>query len=106
MAVRGVQRDDIAAALFLLLDRHSSPRQIYNLVDDQPILQSECYRWLAGKLNRPLPSIGKATSQRKRGESNKRVSNAKLRGLGWRPQFPTFAEAMEKSILLSFGRGD
>ena len=104
--INQVHRDDIAAALFLLLDRHSSPRQIYNVVDDQPILQSDCYRWLAGKLDRPVPLIGKATSQRKRGESNKRVSNAKLRGLGWRPQFPTFAEAMEKSILPSFGRGD
>jgi nucleoside-diphosphate-sugar epimerase len=74
-------------------------------VDDQPILQSECYRWLAGKLNRPLPSIGKAPSQRKRGESNKRVSNAKLRGLGWRPRYAAFAEAMEKSILPAFRQG-
>ena len=103
--INQVHRDDIAAALFLLLDRHSSPRQIYNVVDDQPILQSECYRWLAGKLNRPLPSIGKAPSQRKRGESNKRVSNAKLRGLGWRPRYATFAEAMEKSILPAFRQG-
>src|ERR1700730_403335 len=103
--INQVHRDDIAAALFLLVDRHSSPRQIYSVVDDQPILQSGCYRCLAGKLNRPLPSIGKAKSQRKRGESNKRVSNAKLRGLGWKPRYPTFAEAMEKSILPGFRQG-
>jgi hypothetical protein len=77
--------------------------QIYNVVDNQPILQSECYRWLAERLNRPLPPIGKSTARRKRGDSNKRISNAKLRRLGWAPQYPTFAEAMERSILPSFG---
>jgi hypothetical protein len=42
--------------------------------------------------------------QRKRGDSNKRVSNAKLRTLGWAPRYPTFAAAMEKSVLPSFGQ--
>jgi len=102
--VNQVHRDDIASALFLLLDRRPSPRQIYNVVDDQPILRSECYRWLAEKLNRPLPPIGKATWQSKRGRSNKRVSNAKLRSLGWKPRYPTFAEAMGKSILPDFSQ--
>lgn len=100
--VNQVHRDDIAAALFLLLNRPESTGEIYNVVDDQPILQSECYRWLAHSLNRPLPPIGASTKPRKRGESNKRVSNAKLRGTGWTPQYPSFAEAMEKSILPSF----
>jgi hypothetical protein len=75
---------------------------IYNVVDRQPILQSECYRWLAKKLNRPLPPIGQSISVRKRGDSNKRVSNKKLCRLGWSPRYPTFAEAMEKSVLPSF----
>lgn len=97
-----VHRDDIAAALFLVVNRQTASAEIYNVVDDQPILRSECYRWLAQKLDRPLPRIGKSQAQRKRGDSNKRVSNAKLRALGWQPQYPTFAEAMEKSILPSF----
>src|SRR6266566_820602 len=97
-----VHRDDIAAALFLLLDRLSPAHEIYNVVDDQPILQSECYRWLAKRLNRPIPPFGKPNGQPKRGASNKRVSNAKLRHLGWIPRYLTFAEAMEKSILPSF----
>ena len=100
--VNQVHRDDIAAALFLLLSREAEIAQIYNVVDDQPILQSECYRWLAQRLNRPLPPIGRSMQERKRGDSNKRVSNAKLRVLGWTAQYPTFAEAMEKSILPSF----
>ena len=102
--VNQVHRDDIAAALFFLLDRQPQGKQIYNVVDDQPIRQSECYRWLAEKLNRPLPSVGKSTRRYKRGDSNKRVSNAKLRTLGWTPRYPTFADAMEKSILPSFSQ--
>ncbi|HJX26005.1 MAG TPA: NAD-dependent epimerase/dehydratase family protein, partial [Chthoniobacterales bacterium] len=83
--VNQAHRDDIAAALFLLLNRRIDKAQIYNVVDDEPILQSECYRWLAEKLNRSLPSVGKSASGRKRGRSNKRVSNGKLRRLGWTP---------------------
>ena len=101
--VNQVHRDDIAAALFLLLNRQSVGGEIYNVVDNQPILQSECYHWLAKKLSRPIPPIGRSTSISKRGASNKRVSNAKLRRLGWTPQYATFAQAMEKSILPSFG---
>jgi nucleoside-diphosphate-sugar epimerase len=102
--VNQVHRDDIACALFVLLNRQSqTSAQIYNVVDDQPLLQSECYRWLAQKLNRPLPPTRKSERPRKRGNTNKRVSNAKLRQLGWTPDFPTFSDAMERSVLPSFG---
>jgi nucleoside-diphosphate-sugar epimerase len=101
--VNQVHRDDIASALFFLLSRKAEGAQIYNVIDDQPILQSECYRWLGQRLNRPLPPIGKPKGPRKRGDSNKRVSNARLRRLGWTARYPTFVEAMEKSILPSFG---
>jgi nucleoside-diphosphate-sugar epimerase len=100
--VNQIHRDDIASALFLLLNRPSPARETYNVVDDQPILQSECYRWLAEKLNRPVPPLGSSTSPSKRGPNNKCVSNAKLRGIGWKPRYPSFAEAMEKSILATF----
>jgi nucleoside-diphosphate-sugar epimerase len=99
--VNQVHRDDIASALILLLNREEQGAQIYNVVDDQPILQSECYRWLAHRLN-PMPPIGASKQQRKRGDTNKRVSNTKLHRFGWMPQYPTFADAMEKSILPSF----
>jgi nucleoside-diphosphate-sugar epimerase len=100
--VNQVHRDDIASALFFLLSRKAEGAQIYNVIDDQPILQSECYRWLGQRLNRPLPPIGKPKGPQKRGDSNKRVSNARLRRLGWAPRYPTFADAMEESVLPSF----
>ena len=100
--VNQVHRDDIASALFLLLNRAQTSAQIYNVVDDQPLLQSECYHWLAQRLNRPLPPTRKSEQPRKRGDTNKRVSNAKLHQIGWTPDYPTFCDAMEKSILPSF----
>jgi nucleoside-diphosphate-sugar epimerase len=101
--VNQAHRDDIASALFVLLNREAeTSAQIYNVVDDQPLLQSECYRWLAQRLNRPLPPARKSEQPRRRGDTNKRVSNTKLRCLGWAPHYPTFADAMENSILPSF----
>lgn len=100
--VNQVHRDDIAGAFFLLITRPASEGEVFNVVDDQPILQSDIYGWLAKKLDRPLPPVGRSTSATKRGGSNKQVSNAKLRGLGWVPRYPTFADAMEKSILSTF----
>jgi nucleoside-diphosphate-sugar epimerase len=97
--VNQVHRDDIASALFLVVSEEWQKRQIYNVVDNQPMLKSDCYRWLAQRLNRPLPPTRESTEQRKRGDTNKCVSNAKLRGLGWALQYPTFVDAMEKSIL-------
>jgi len=97
--VNQIHRDDAASALLLLLARHSLRGRIYNVVDDRPVLQSEYYHWLAEKLERPLPVVGRPQFKRKRGDSNKRVSNAKLRGLGWIPRYPTFVQGIEKSVL-------
>ena len=100
--VNAIHRDDAAAAIELLLGRKESEGEIYNVVDNEPQLLSECYRWLAARMNRPLPPVGRSPSKRKRGESNKRVSNAKLRMFGWQPRFPNFASGMEESVLRSF----
>jgi len=43
----------------------------------------------------------KIRATRKRGDTNKRVTNAKLHQLGWTPDYPTFRDAMKKSILAS-----
>lgn len=100
--VNQIHRDDAVSAIQLLLKLAATAGQIYNVVDTEPISLGTCYRWLAARLNRPLPQIARSTSKRKRGESNKRVSNTKLRSLGWTPQYATFADGMEKSVLPSF----
>jgi nucleoside-diphosphate-sugar epimerase len=96
--VNQVHRDDAAAALFAIVTRGVAG-EIYNVADDEPMRQSECYKWLAQKLNRPQPRMGTSASKRKRGSSNKRVSNKKLQRLGWAPKYPSMAEAMEENIL-------
>lgn len=97
--VNQIHRDDAAMGMCLLLKLATAAGEIYNVVDDRPILLSECYLWLAAKLQRPLASSRSSTPTRRRGESNKRVSSAKLRSIGWVPQYPTFAVGMEKSVL-------
>jgi hypothetical protein len=86
----------------LLLDRQLPSNRIFNIADNEPMLLSDCYRWLATKLQRDwspeAPARSTSSSPRKRGNSNKRVSNAKLRALDWQPRFPSFADGMEKSV--------
>lgn len=102
--INQVHRDDIVSALLLLAERRAEcAGEIYNVVDDHPITPREAYTWLSSELKRPLPPAGNSAAPRKRGESNKRVSNQKLRALGWQPQFPSFSVAMTKSVLPSFG---
>ena len=100
--INQVHRDDIVSALFLLAEREAGLEgQIYNVVDDQPILTSDAYQWLSEHLHKSLPA-GKIAAGRKRGDSNKRVSNKKLRALGWEPRFPGLAAGMTESVLPSF----
>jgi nucleoside-diphosphate-sugar epimerase len=101
--INQVHRDDIASALLLLAERRSDlAGQVYNVVDDQPILAHEARRWLSAHLPQSPPTR-EVVAARKRGDSNKRVSNKKLRALGWEPRYPNFALAMTESILPSFG---
>ena len=94
-------RDDIAAALVHLATMPPAS-QIVNVVDNEPRTQKECYQWLARKLERPLPPSVSGRGERKRGASNKRVSNRKLRALGWEARFPTFEIGMENSVLPAY----
>lgn len=104
--VNQIHRDDAAAAIRFLIQRAESAPQTYNLVDNQPILLSDCYRWLALTLNRPVPAMASSTSKRKRGDSNKRVSNEKLRSIGWEPRYPTFTDGLGESVLQDRAAGD
>ncbi|MDB6148898.1 MAG: dependent epimerase/dehydratase family protein [Chthoniobacter sp.] len=90
--INQVHRADIAAALLTLVQ--SGARGLFNVSDDQPIRQRELYAWLAERFHRPLPPSGPVDSNRKRGWTNKRVSNSRLRALGWAPRYPSFFDAV------------
>jgi nucleoside-diphosphate-sugar epimerase len=100
-----IHADDAAGALFHLIE-HDLPGGIYNVSDDEPLTQLACYEWLANYLGEALPPRGTIETQRKRGLTDKRVSNAKLRGLGWGLVYPSFSEAvMRDAALLAGARG-
>lgn len=102
--INQVHRDDIVSALFLLAERRAkSGGQIYNVVDDEPTTAPTVYEWLSLGLKQPQSSQGKLSAKRKRGQSNKQVSNQKLRALGWAPRYPDFRVGMTESVLPSFG---
>lgn len=75
-----IHRDDLIAAIIAALERGRGG-EVYNVVDDEPVSQSVFFRWLANSLNRPMPPIvpEDTAAPRKRGLTNKRISNRKLR---------------------------
>ena len=88
-----VHREDVASALVRVLDPAVAPG-IYNCADDAPLPQGEFLRWAAHELNRPVPPAAPEPDPgtRKRGISHKRVSNARLRAVGWEPAYPSWRE--------------
>ena len=102
--VNQVHRDDIASAVRVLIEKGAIG--IFNVSDDAPMPQREIYAWLAERFARPLPPSGPIDPNRKRGWTSKGVSNAKLRALGWVPQFPSFFDAVERQPeLVTLARG-
>jgi nucleoside-diphosphate-sugar epimerase len=92
--VNQIHRDDIASALRVLVEKRAAG--IFNVSDDAPMPHREIYAWLARRFARPLPPGAPIDPNRKRGWTSKRVSNAKLRALGWTPMFPSFFDAVER----------
>ena len=86
--------DDLVGVIIAALEK-GRPGEIYNAVDDEPVTQRDFFQWLAASLNKPLPpSVPKPdTSPRKRGVTNKRISNQKLKTeLGHPFLYPTFRQ--------------
>jgi len=88
-----IHRADAAAAAFFLLN-HGSASGVFNVSDGDSPTQRDFYASLSEYFGRPLPSSGPADPQRRRVATDKRVSNAKLRSLGWAPAYPTFPDAL------------
>jgi len=92
-----IHRDDAARALLVLADSRV-PVGIYNVVDDAPSSQRVLYGWIADFLGKSPPPEGPVDPNRRRGLNDKRVSNRKIRQLGWHPVFPTIREALPELV--------
>ena len=95
-----IHRDDVIGAIITAL--HSGrPGEIYNLVDDEPVPQIHFFRWLSETLGRPMPPFvpESAASAAKRGVTNKKVLNRKLKmELGYAFRYPTFRQGCTAEI--------
>jgi shikimate kinase/nucleoside-diphosphate-sugar epimerase len=89
-----IHREDAAAALSHLALHPQAG--IFNVVDDCPMTQRECFVELSRRFHRPLPPLTEPKQDRKRAWTSKRVSNARLRATGWSPRYATYFEALDQ----------
>jgi nucleoside-diphosphate-sugar epimerase len=95
-----IHRDDAVGGVIAAL-RQGQPGEIYNVVDDEPVSQLACFTWLSARLGRELSPATPTTQSLppKRGITNKRVSNGRLRvELLYNLKYPSFREGFEEEI--------
>jgi nucleoside-diphosphate-sugar epimerase len=95
--INSIHRADLVGSIIHLLNT-GTPGETYNVADNEPVTQLDFFRWLSTQLNKPLPPSAPAEANRKRGVTNKRVSNAKLRSTGYTLIYPTFREGYGAQI--------
>ncbi|QIF00887.1 shikimate kinase [Roseimicrobium sp. ORNL1] len=87
-----IHREDAARALVHLAT--SAPAGIYNVTDDTPVTQRECFTALSWRFQKLMPPVTEPNNQRKRAWTHKQVSNAKLRSTGFTLTFPSYEQAI------------
>src|ERR1017187_6176354 len=108
-----IHRDDLIGCIIAAL-KSGRAGEIYNAVDDEPVSQMHFFQWLAQALDKPLPPSGPAAvapsrsgepqenpaENRKRGVTNKRVLNRKLKmELGYQFKYPNFRKGYSAELL-------
>ena len=97
-----IHRDDAVGAIIAAL-KSGRPGEIYNVADDEPVTQRAFFKWLSDSLGRDLPPSVPEDPEavRKRGVTNKKVSNRRLKmELGYQFKYPTFRQGYSAEILL------
>jgi nucleoside-diphosphate-sugar epimerase len=95
-----VHRDDLIGAIRAALERGRAG-EVYNVVDDEPVPEAVFFDWLEEQLRRGFrpPCVPEsAVAGRKRGVTNKKVSNRKLKEIGYTFKYPTFREGYAAEI--------
>ena len=108
-----IHRDDLIGCIITAL-KNGRSGEIYNAVDDEPVSQLHFFQWLAQSLDKPLPpfepaAVAQARSgaprenpaeNRKRGVTNKRVLNRRLKmELGYQFKYPNFRKGYSAELL-------
>jgi nucleoside-diphosphate-sugar epimerase len=96
-----IHRDDLIGCIIAAL-KNGRPGEVYNAADDEPVSQLHFFQWLAQALDKPLPPSEPENpdAARKRGVTNKRVSNRKLKmELGHQFKYPNFRKGYSAELL-------
>ena len=96
-----IHRDDLVGCIIAAL-KSGRAGEIYNAADDEPVSLLHFFQWLAQAVDKPMPPVKQENSDdiRKRGVTNKRVSNRKLKmELGYRFKYPTFRQGYSAELL-------
>jgi nucleoside-diphosphate-sugar epimerase len=96
-----IHREDVAGVIIAAL-KSGRPGEVYNAVDDEPVSQLHFFQWLSGPLGKELPPSAPedAEAVRKRGVTNKKVSNRRLKmELGYQFKYPTFRQGYTAEII-------
>ena len=96
-----IHRDDLVGCIIAAL-KSGRAGEIYNAADDEPVSQLHFFQWLAQAVDKPIPPSmpENPEAERKRGVTNKRVSNRKLKmELGHRFKYPTFRQGYSAELL-------
>jgi nucleoside-diphosphate-sugar epimerase len=96
-----IHRDDLVGCIIAAL-KSGRVGEIYNAADDEPVSQLHFFQWLAQAVDKPMPPAvpENPDENRRRGVTNKRVSNRKLKmELGYRFKYPTFRQGYSAELL-------
>jgi len=95
-----IHRDDVVGCIVAAL-KSGRPGEVYNACDDEPVAQLHFFRWLTETLGKYMPPFATEAenAERKRGLTQKKVSNRKARmEMGWVPKYPTFRHGYTAEI--------
>ena len=95
-----IHRDDLVSVILAAL-MSGRAGEVYYAVDDEPVAQIHFFRWLSESLGKWMPAFDTEGEQvqRKRGLTNKRVSNRKLKmELGVPFKYPNFRQGYTAEI--------
>jgi nucleoside-diphosphate-sugar epimerase len=96
-----IHRADLINCIIAAL-KNGRAGELYNAVDDEPVSQLHFFQWLAQAVDKPLPPSAPENPDaiRRRGVTNKRVSNRKLKmELGLQFKYPNFRIGYSAELL-------
>jgi nucleoside-diphosphate-sugar epimerase len=96
-----IHRDDLVGGIIAAL-KSGLAGEIYNAADDEPVSQLHFFQWLAQAVDKPLPPSVPENPEatRRRGVTNKRVSNRKFKmELGYQFKYPNFRQGYSAELL-------